>query len=66
MYMLFSEVRLVALEMYLIDNKETATPIGTLMSNTHLRPKVAVITPPEIIPATEPKPGVSYSPRLVL
>lgn len=44
------------LEMYFIDSKDTATPIGTLMSNTHLHPKVAVITPPRIIPAAKPEP----------
>src|SRR5205085_12179606 len=42
--------------MYLIDNTDTVTPIGTLMSNTHLHPRVAVITPPEIIPAAKPEP----------
>ena len=42
--------------MYLIDSKDTTIPIGTLMSNTHLHPKVAVITPPKIIPAAKPEP----------
>ena len=42
--------------MYLIDIKDSAIPIGTLISNTHLHPNVAVITPPNIIPEAEPKP----------
>ncbi len=42
--------------MYLIDSNDTMTPIGTLMSNTHLHPKVAVIIPPRIIPAAKPEP----------
>ena len=40
--------------MYLIDSQDTATHIGTLISNTHLHPKVAVIAPPKIIPAAKP------------
>ena len=42
--------------MYLIDSNDTTSPIGTLMSNTHLHPKVAVIRPPNIIPAANPEP----------
>jgi hypothetical protein len=42
--------------MYLNDSSDTATPIGTLISNTHLHPKLAVITPPRIIPAAKPEP----------
>ena len=44
------------IEMYLIDSNDTAIPIGTLMSNTHLHPKVAVIAPPKTIPAAKPEP----------
>jgi hypothetical protein len=36
-------------------SKITTSPIGTLMSNTHLHPKVAVIAPPKIIPAVKLK-----------
>ena len=43
-------------EIYLIDSNDTTSPIGTLMSNTHLHPNVAVITPPKIIPAAKPEP----------
>ena len=42
--------------MYLKDSKDTTTPIGTLISKTHLHPNVAVIIPPNVIPAAKPEP----------
>src|SRR5215831_18670775 len=50
--------------MYLIDSNDTATPIGTLMSNTHLHPNDAVIIPPKTIPAAKPEPeAAAKTPR---
>jgi hypothetical protein len=46
----------VVVETYLIDSNDTTMPIGTLMSNSHLHPKIAVITPRKIIPAAKPEP----------
>ena len=39
LYLLWIIVHVV-FKMYLIDSNDTATPIGTLMSNTHLRKKM--------------------------
>src|SRR4051812_35717931 len=53
---MFSRLRSVVSEICLIDIKNRSIPIGTLISNTHLHPNVAVIAPPNIIPEAEPKP----------